>query len=120
MKKTILKNNSSFILFVSPKIEVALENGPTLRANTQIIIAKDENNEWCWDDMEILDIKEVVFMGTTITDPDKINKLVDHFNNMGLSLYDVLYEEMQEILDMSTSIEEFVFNQTGVVLPKKG
>jgi len=120
MKKVTIKDNSSsFIMFITPKIEVVLENGPTIRANTQLIISENEEG-WCWEDMEVLDIKEVIFMGTTITDPDKINKLVNHFDSMGLSIYDIIYEEMQEVLDMCESIEEFVFNQTGVTLPKKG
>jgi hypothetical protein len=112
--KTEIKPGA-FSMFINPKIECQLENGPTIRATGQAIVYQTKNDGW-EADLELVDIDEIVFMGVSITDHKKLKASIDHFKSMGIDLFDIAQYEFEEMVRMSGTTENFVFDQTGIDL----
>ena len=106
---------TSFSIFINPKIEIQLENGPLIRATGQVCVYQTENG---WNaDSEIMDIDEIVLMGISIKTNEEKKKTIDHFKSMGISLYHVIDKELDEVLACSGDTKQFVFEQIGIKLP---
>ena len=112
--KTEIKPGT-FSIFINPKIEFQLENGPTIRATGQAIVYKSKDGEWA-SDLDLVDIDEIVFMGVRITGHKEIKASIYHFKNIGIDLFDITQYEFEEMVRMSGTIENFVFDQTGIDL----
>lgn len=112
---------ASFSVFVNPRIEKQLENGPLLRATGQVIvfqeISEKGNNKTYTADVEIMDMDEIVLMGVSIVGCKEQKATIDHFKNMGINLYDVMNKEMEEYVVGYGDLKTFVFEETGIQLP---
>ena len=115
MKKTV-KPTTSFSIFINPKIEKQLENGPLIRATGQVVVYQTTEDGWDAD-VEIMDIDEIVLMGVSIKEYKEKKAAMDHFGSMGISLYDVMNKELNEIFTFSKNVEQFVLEQIGIKLP---
>lgn len=115
MKKQSNKT-TSFSIFINPEIEKQLENGPLIRAVGQVIVYKTKEGEW-GADVEIMDIEEIVLMGVAINKRDEMNKTLEHFRSMGINLYQVMQEELDEYFVCSGDVKQFVFEHIGIKLP---
>ena len=111
MTTTIKKGTYS--MFINPKIECQLENGPLLRGTGQVIIWQKEDNTWDYE-CELVDIQEIVLMGVTIIGYKEQKTTIEHFKSMGINLYDVMRKAFEEIVVMSGDVKTFVFEQTGL------
>jgi len=107
---------ASFSIFVNPKIEKQLENGPLIRATGQVIVYKTTEDKW-GADVEIMDIDEIILMGVSIKGYKEQKTTIEHFKNMGINLYDVIGEELDKMFAGSGDVEQFVFEQIGIKLP---
>jgi len=112
--KTEIKPGT-FSIFINPKIEFQLENGPTIRATGQAIVYKSKDGEWA-SDLDLVDIDEIVLMGVSITEYYQLKTSIEHFKGMGLDLFDIAQYEFEEMVRMSGTTENFVFDQTGIDL----
>lgn len=107
---------ASFSIFINPKIEKQLENGPLIRATGQAIVYRTTEDKW-EADVDLLEIDEIVLMGVSIKGYNEQKATVEHFKSMGINLYSVLDEELNKISTIE-NIEQFVFEQTGIKLPQ--
>jgi len=114
MKKQT-KEKTPFTIFINPKIEKQLENGPLLRATGQVIVYKTTEGKW-GADVEIIEINEIILMGVSIKEYKEQKAAIEHFKNMGINLYDVMDKELDEIFACSGDVEQFVFEQIGIKL----
>jgi hypothetical protein len=105
----------TYSMFINPKIECQLENGPLLRGTGQVIIYQKEDNTWEYNN-ELAGIDEIILMGVTITGYKEQKATIEHFKNMGINLYDVMNKAFDEIIAFSGDIKTFVFEQTGIKL----
>jgi hypothetical protein len=111
MTTTIKKG--TYNMFINPKIECQLENGPLLRGTGQVVIWQKEDNTWDYE-CELADIQEIVLMGVTIIGYKEQKATIEHFKSMGINLYDVMRKAFKEIVVMSGDVKTFVFEQTGL------
>lgn len=116
-KQTKQQPNTPFTIFLNPKIEKQLENGPLLRATGQVIIYRDSSGIWGVDDVEITNMDEIVLMGISIKGYKEQKATIEHFNSMGIHLYDVMRKELQEYVTMGGDATQFVLEHTGIKLP---
>ena len=114
MKKTSI-TSGGFSIFMNPKIECTLENGPILRGVGQVTVYKNTEGEW-ESELELVDLNEIVFMGITITDYKNIRQNINYFQEMGINLNAELYKAFEEMFNMSGDIKTFVFEHTGIKL----
>jgi hypothetical protein len=105
----------TYSMFINPKIECQLENGPLLRGTGQVIIYQKEDNTWEYNN-ELAGIDEIILMGVTIIGYKEQKATIEHFKNMGINLYDVMNKAFDEIIAFSGDIKTFVFEQTGIKL----
>jgi hypothetical protein len=112
-----MKQTADFTIFIYPKIEKQLENGPLLKATGQVIVYKTLDGKWGTDEICLLDIDEVVLMGVEIKDRKEIQTLLDHFKNMGINLSKIMDKEIDILVSGNESVEQFVFEQVGIKLP---
>jgi len=107
-----------FTIFMNPKIEKQLENGPLLRATGQVIVYRNsDTGKWGVDDVEIVDMDEIVLMGISIKGYKEQKATIEHFKTMGINLYDVMVKELQEYVTMGGDTTQFVLEHTGIKLP---
>jgi hypothetical protein len=106
----------NFSLFLNPIIEKSFHNGPTIRAAFQVIICKNNENKYAVDCIDAMDI-EIDVLGKTITSNKEVSNILDHYESMGVNLYDEAENDLKELIKMSDSVEKFVFEQTGILLP---
>jgi len=106
----------NFSLFLNSTIEKSFCNGPTIRATFQIIVCKNAKNKYEVNSMDALDM-EIDMLGKTITSNKEVSNIVDHYECMGVNLYNEAEKDLQEIIKKSSSVETFVFGQTGIILP---
>lgn len=111
--------NSGCSVFVNTIVEKQLTNGPKVSAEFQTIVCLDENNKWVVDCSEPMDIIEIEMLGVKITERANKEKAVDHFESMGINLWKIMQEEMNEVLAFSGDAVTFVKEQTGIILPTK-
>jgi hypothetical protein len=102
-------------MFINPKIECQLENGPLLRGTGQVVIYQKDDNTWEYTN-EVFGIDEIILMGVTITGWKEKKVTIEHFKSMGIDLHDVMGKAFDEILAFSGDIKMFVFEQTGIKL----
>jgi len=55
-------------------------------------------------------------MGVSITEYYQLKTSIEHFKGMGLDLFDIAQYEFEEMVRMSGTTENFVFDQTGIDL----
>jgi hypothetical protein len=123
MKKTTKTTTAptSFSIFINPRIEKQLENGPLIRATGQVCVYQTEDyppteNGWRADS-DIMDIDEIILMGVSIKTNEEKKKTIDHFKSMGINLYQIVDKELDEIVAGSGDVKQFVFEQIGIKLP---
>lgn len=116
-KPTKQQPNTPFTIFLNPKIEKQLENGPLLRATGQVIIYRDSSGIWGVGDVVLVDMDEIVLMGISIKGYKEQKVIIEHFKSMGINLYDVMMKELQEYVNMGGDATQFVFEHTGIKLP---
>lgn len=107
---------TSFSIFINPKIEKQLENGPLIRATGQVCVFQTTENKW-EADSDIMDIDEIVLMGVSIKTNEEKKKTIEHFKSMGINLYHIISKELEEIVAGSGDMKQFVFEQIGIKLP---
>lgn len=118
MAKEVKTLETPFTIFMNPKIVKQLENGPKITAVGQVILYKTKEGKWGTDAVEIVDTEEIEFMGVKITDSKAQSETIKHFKAMGIDLYEVMQNELEEIIHMSGDVETFTFEQTGIKLPQ--
>jgi hypothetical protein len=107
-----------FTIFMNPKIEKQLENGPLLRATGQVIVYRNsDTGKWGVDDVEIVDMGEIVLMGISIKGYKEQKATIEHFKTMGINLYEVMLKELTEYVAMGGDATQFVLEHTGIKLP---
>ena len=111
------KSNS--IVFVNTTITKQFPNGPKVTAEFQIIVAKNESDDWVIDCVEPMDINEIEMMGKKITDCENKRNIIKHFESIGINIWDEVEKDMNEFMDMSGDAVTFVKEQTGIILPTK-
>lgn len=116
-KQTKQQPNTPFTIFINPKIEKQLENGPLLRATGQVIVYKNTDGTWGTDDVCLTDISEIILMGVSITGWKEQKATIEHFKSMGINLHDVMEKEFQEYMSFSGNLTQFVLEHTGIKLP---
>ena len=117
MAKEVKTLETPFTIFMNPKIVKQLENGPKITAVGQVILYKTKEGKWGTDAVEIVDTEEIEFMGVKITDSKAQHETIKHFKAMGIDFYEVMQNELEEIIHMSGDVETFTFEQTGIKLP---
>ena len=106
-------------LFVGIYFEHQFEDGgPKIKGTGQVIVTKNKEDKWDYEEMEVLNIDEIYMMGVSITGTKEQQAAFDHFRSMGISLYREAGNVLREIIDCSGTVEQFVFEQTGITLPK--
>lgn len=105
--KNITLSMGSSSLFANPKVTVEINNDFTIYAKMQVIVACDKHDNWCWDDIEVVDIDEISYMGMTVSGYDATKAFVDHHKSMGIDLWDLVNEAGMGIIK-SYSPNEFV------------
>ena len=116
MKKTTTKPTVSFSIFINPKIEKQLENGPLIRATGQVCVYQTTEDGYDADS-DILDIDEIVLMGVSIKANEEKKKTIEHFKSMGINLYHIIGKELDEMVAFGGGAKQFVFEQIGIKLP---
>jgi hypothetical protein len=106
----------NFSLFLNSTIEKSFCNGPTIRATFQIIVCKNAKNKYEVDCIDAMDM-EIDMLGKTITSNTEVSNIIDHYESMGVNLYNEAEKDLEEIIKMSGNVETFVFEQTGIILP---
>ena len=106
----------NFSLFLNSTIEKSFRNGPTIRATFQIIVCKNAKNKYEVDCIDAMDM-EIDILGKTITSNAEVSNIIDHYESMGVNLYNEAEKDLEEIIKMSGNVETFVFEQTGIILP---
>ena len=106
----------NFSLFLNSTIEKSFCNGPTIRATFQIIVCKNAKNKYEVDCIDAMDM-EIDILGKTITSNKEVSNIIDHYEGMGVNLYNEAEKDLEEIIKMSGNVETFVFGQTGIILP---
>lgn len=118
MNKTKITKDATQIM-VYLKFEHQFDNGgPRIKGKAFAIIYETKDNTWGVDSVEVTSIDEIHMMGVAITGHKEQRATIDYFKTMGISLYDEAYKVVDEIIDCSGTPERFVFDQTGIVLPK--
>jgi hypothetical protein len=115
--KNMSKTTAPFSIFINPTIVKQLENGPKITAVGQVVVYKTKDEKWEVDAVEIVDTEEIEFMGVKITDSKAQSETIKHFKTMGINLYEVMQEELEDMIRMSGGVETFTFEQTGIKLP---
>lgn len=113
-----MKSTSSSV-FVNTTITKQFPNGPKVTAEFQIIVAKNESDDWVIDCVEPMDINEIEMMGKIITDRENKRNIIKHFESIGIDLWEEAVTDMQEFINMSGDAVTFVKEQTGIILPTK-
>ena len=115
--KTKLKQHGSTLL-IGINFEHQFENGgPKIVGSAQVIVCEGKEQNWVIDCVDTLSIDEIHMMGVAITGNAEQKAAFDYFKSMGISLYREASKVLEEIVDCSGTVEQFVFEQTGITLP---
>ena len=106
----------NFSVFLNSTVEKSFYNGPTVRATFQIIVCRNDKNKYVVDCADGMDM-EIDILGKTITSNKEVSNIVDHFESMGVNIWDEAEKDLMKVIEMSDSVEKFVFEQTGIILP---
>jgi len=106
----------NYSLFLNPTVKKSFHNGPTVRATYQVIVCKNNEDKYAVECIDALDM-EIDMLGKTITSNKEVSNVVDYFESMGVNLWTEAEKDLTEAITTSGSVEKFVFEQTGILLP---
>jgi hypothetical protein len=115
-----MEKKSPFTMFINPVIVKQLPNGPKITACAQVIIYKNKEEKWDTDTVAIVEIESIDFMGVVTDNKDyKILKnIIDTFKSMGIDLYKIMQQELENMVSLSDDAKVFVIEHTGIILPE--
>jgi hypothetical protein len=113
-----MKNTNSSI-FINSIVDKKFEGGPRVSIEFQTIVCLNENGKWVVDCNDAMDIVEIEMFGEIITERKNREKVLDHFESMGIDLWHKMGEVLDQEIAAYESIEAFVKEQTGIILPTK-
>jgi hypothetical protein len=111
-----MKNTNSSI-FLNLIVDKKFEGGPRVSMEFQTIVCLDENKKWVVDCSDVMDIVEIEMLGEVITERKNKEKVADHFESMGINLWSKMEEVLNQEIAAYESIEAFIKDQTGIILP---
>jgi hypothetical protein len=106
------------ILIIHPKITQQLKNGPKIWATGEVSIVPDTTNQLRIDNINIIDIDKIEMMDIEIIGHNKINNFINNFRSVDIDLYEIMENELKEYIAMSSTIDEFIKNETDYSLTK--
>lgn len=113
-----MKNTGSSV-FINTVVTKQFPNGPKVSVEFQIIVALNKNNEWGVDCCDAMDITEIEMFGETITEREKLEKIISNFSEMGIDVWDKMEIDLNEGIADCGGVVHFVKEQTGIILPTK-
>jgi hypothetical protein len=111
-----MKNTGSSV-FINTVVTKQFPNGPKVSVEFQIIVALNKNNEWGVDCCDAMDITEIEMFGETITEREKLEKIISNFSEMGIDVWDKMEIDLNEGIADCGGVVHFVKEQTGIILP---
>ena len=108
-------SKSNFCIFINPTVRAVLEGGPSFDVIGQVIVTRALNGEWLIDDIDLLDIENISFMGKDIPE-ENTNKFLKNFREIGIDIGNLGYLQLEEYVQFS-DVRQFVEQETGLKLP---
>jgi hypothetical protein len=111
-----MKNTNSSV-FIHSIVDKKFESGPRVSIEFQTIVCLNESGKWVVECSDAMDIVEIEMFGEVITERKYRDKVVDHFEEMGINIWNKMEEVLNQEIAAYESIEAFVKDQTGIILP---
>ncbi len=105
--KNITMSKGPNSCFANPKVTVEVNDGLKFYCTMQVMVATDKNDNWVYDDIEVVDIDEIEYMGLTIKGYNDIKKFNEHHKSLGINIWEIVNDAGMSIVK-SYSPNDFV------------